>query len=215
MAYLVLIDNIDYAFTIADIAPYSVGLTVFMDIDSMRELFGEDDDYYNVVMSDYELTIDAGRLYSTTSRSEVLRSSDIFLDLMRPMYTMLITMSGVIFCIVMYLMCAVMIDRAGLGISLVRIFGYKTGDVKKLYLNGNRTVVIMGALIGIPAAKLLIDSIFPMFVANVACTVHLEYRWYHYVLLFAGILLIYQLISMVLTAKLEAVTPAQVLKNRE
>ncbi len=73
----------------------------------------------------------------------------------------------------------------------------------------------MGALIGIPAAKLLIDSIFPMFVANVACTVHLEYRWYHYVLLFAGILLIYQLISMVLTAKLEAVTPAQVLKNRE
>lgn len=67
---------------------------------------------------------------------------------------MLITMSGVIFCIVMYLMCAVMIDN-------------------------------------------------------------LEYRWYHYVLLFAGILLIYQLISMVLTAKLEAVTPAQVLKNRE
>ncbi len=60
----------------------------------------------------------------------------------------------------------------------------------------DRTVVIMGALIGIPAAKLLIDSIFPMFVANVACTVHLEYRWYHYVLLFAGILLIYQLISM-------------------
>ena len=128
---------------------------------------------------------------------------------------MLITMSVVIFCIVMYLMTAVMIDRAGFGISLVKIFGYKTRDVKKLYLSGNRLVVVIGALIGIPAAKYLIDSIFPVFVANVACTVHLEYRWFHYVFLFAGVLLCYQLISMALTRKLGRITPAEVLKNRE
>ncbi|MBE5872624.1 MAG: FtsX-like permease family protein [Lachnospiraceae bacterium] len=215
---LVLTDNsddIDYAFTIADVAPYSVGLTVFMDIDSMRKLFGQEDDYYNVVMSDHALSIEPGRLYSVTSRSDVVRSSDIFLDLMRPLFTMLITMSVVIFCIVMYLMTTVMIDRAQFGISLVKIFGYKTRDVKKLYLNGNRTVVIIGALIGIPTAKLLMDAVFPMFVANVACTVHLEYRWYHYVIIFAGILLCYQIISMMLTAKLGRITPAEVLKNRE
>ncbi|MCR5177519.1 MAG: ABC transporter permease [Lachnospiraceae bacterium] len=215
---LVLSDNandIDYAFTIADIAPYSVGLTVFMDIESMRELFGEDDDHYNIVMSDHELDIEPGRLYSTTTRADVYRSSDVFLDLMRPMYTMLLTMSGVIFCIVMYLMTAVMIDRAGFGISLVRIFGYKTRDVRKLYLNGNRTVVIIGALIGIPAAKMLIDAIFPIFIANVGCTMHLEFEWYHYAALFAGVILCYQLISMVLTLKLNKITPAEVLKNRE
>ena len=45
---LILTDNandMDYAFTVEDVVPYSVGLTVFMDIDSMRELFGESDDY--------------------------------------------------------------------------------------------------------------------------------------------------------------------------
>ncbi|MCR5282521.1 MAG: ABC transporter permease [Lachnospiraceae bacterium] len=208
-------DDMDYAFTIEDIVPYSVGLTVFMDIDSMRELFGEEEDYYNVVMSDHALSIEPGRLYSITSREDVARSSDIFLELMRPMFTMLISMSAVIFCIVMYLMTAVMIDRAGFGISLVKIFGYKTQDVKKLYLSGNRIIVIIGALISIPAAKLLIDSIFPIFVSNVACTMHLEYRWFHYVLLFSGILLCYQLISMILTGKLSRITPAEVLKNRE
>ena len=215
---IILTDNaedIDYAFTIADIAPYSVGLTVFMDIESMRELFGEDDDYYNVVMADHELDIETGRLYSTTTRADVVRSSDTFLDLMRPMYTMLLTMSAVIFCIVMYLMTAVMIDRAGFGISLVKIFGYNSREVKKLYLDGNRTVVIVGALISIPIAKKLMDTIFPIFVANVCCTVHLEYRWYHYVILFAGIILCYNLISMILTRKLDKITPAEVLKNRE
>lgn len=215
---IILTDNaedIDYAFTIADIAPYSVGLTVFMDIESMRELFGEDDDYYNVVMADHELDIETGRLYSTTTRADVVRSSDTFLDLMRPMYTMLLTMSAVIFCIVMYLMTAVMIDRAGFGISLVKIFGYNSREVKKLYLDGNRTVVIAGALISIPIAKKLMDTIFPIFVANVCCTVHLEYRWYHYAILFAGIILCYSLISMILTRKLDKITPAEVLKNRE
>ena len=215
---LVLSDNandMDYAFTIEDIVPYSVGLTVFMDIDSMRELFGEDDDHYNVVMSDHELDIEPGRLYSTTTKADVDRSSDIFLDLMRPMFTMLLSMSAVIFCIVMYLMTAVMIDRAGFGISLVKIFGYNTRDVRKLYLDGNRTVVIIGALISIPVAKKLMDAIFPVFVPNVACTVHLEFKWYYYVILFAGILLCYSLISMILTGKLNKITPAEVLKNRE
>ena len=215
---IILTDNaedIDYTFTIADIAPYSVGLTVFMDIESMRELFGEDDDYYNVVMADHELDIETGRLYSTTTRADVVRSSDTFLDLMRPMYTMLLTMSAVIFCIVMYLMTAVMIDRAGFGISLVKIFGYNSREVKKLYLDGNRTVVVAGALISIPIAKKLMDTIFPIFVANVCCTMHLEYRWYHYAILFAGIILCYSLISMILTRKLDKITPAEVLKNRE
>ena len=215
---LVLCDNandIDYAFTVVDIVPYSVGLTVFMDIDSMRELFGEDDDYYNVVMADHELDIESGRLYSTTTKADIDRSSGIFSDLMRPMVTMLLSMSVVIFCIVMYLMTSVMIDRAGFGISLLKIFGFRPREVKKLYLDGNRIVVIIGALISIPIAKIAMDAIFPVFIANVACSMHLEYRWYHYAMLFAGIILCYNLISMILTGKLGKISPAEVLKNRE
>lgn len=215
---LVLCDNandIDYAFTVADIVPYSVGITVFMDIDSMRELFGEDDDYYNVVMADHELDIESGRLYSTTTKIDIDRSSGIFSDLMRPMVTMLLSMSVVIFCIVMYLMTSVMIDRAGFGISLLKIFGFNPREVKKLYLDGNRLVVIIGAIISIPIAKIIMDTIFPIFIANVACSIHLEYRWYHYVMLFAGIIICYDLISMILTRKLGKISPAEVLKNRE
>ena len=215
---LVLCDNandIDYAFTVADIVPYSVGITVFMDIDSMRELFGEDDDYYNVVMADHELDIESGRLYSTTTKTDIDRSSGIFSDLMRPMVTMLLSMSVVIFCIVMYLMTSVMIDRAGFGISLLKIFGFNPKEVKKLYLDGNRLVVIIGAIISIPIAKIAMDTIFPIFIANVACSIHLEYRWYHYVMLFAGIIICYDIISMILTRKLGKISPAEVLKNRE
>lgn len=51
----ILIDNatsMDYAFTVEDICDERGGLMVFMDIDSMRELFGESGTYYNCLLSD-------------------------------------------------------------------------------------------------------------------------------------------------------------------
>jgi putative ABC transport system permease protein len=207
--------GVDYAFTVADVVPYSVGLSAFMDIDSMRELFGEDDDYYNVVLSDHELDIEEGRLYSVTSKKDIEVASDIFVDLMAPMVIMMISASTVIFCIVMYLMMSVMIDRASFGISLVKIFGYKKKELKKLYLNGNRLIVIIGALIGIPVSKICMDAIFPNFVSNVACPVPLKFEWYYYLIIFAAVMVCYEIINIFLTGKLNKIIPAEVLKNRE
>lgn len=215
---LILTDSasdMDYAFTITDIADYSAGLAVFMDIDSMRELFGQEDDYYNMLLSDSALDIDEGRLYSVTSRSDIERSSAIFAELMMPMVTTLSIVSIIIFCVVMYLMMNVMIDRASFGISLVKIFGYRTNEVRKLYLNGNTAVVAVGALIAIPVSKLFMDAIYPYMISNVACGMNLAFPWYYYLLIFAGIMLIFFAVNALLTAKLKKISPAEVLKNRE
>ena len=79
----------------------------------------------------------------------------MFVDLMRGMVIMLVVVSAIIFCAVMYLMQNVMIERASFGISLVKIFGYKTKDVKKLYLNGNTLITAVAAIVLIPIAKYL------------------------------------------------------------
>ncbi len=215
---LILTDSatdMDYAFTITDIADYSAGLSVFMDIDSMRELFGQEDDYYNMLLSDTALDIDEGRLYSVTSRSDIERSSAVFSDLMMPMVIMMTVVSIIIFCVVMYLMLNVMIERASFGISLVKIFGYRTNEVRKLYLNGNTAVVAVGALIAIPVSKLFMDTIYPYMISNIACGMNLHFEWYMYSMIYVGIMLIYFAVNGMLTAELKKITPAEVLKNRE
>ncbi|MCI7349463.1 MAG: ABC transporter permease [Ruminococcus sp.] len=215
---LILTDSatdMDYAFTITDIADYSAGLSVFMDIDSMRELFGQEDDYYNMLLSDTALDIDEGRLYSVTSRRDIERSSAVFADLMMPMVIMMTVVSIIIFCVVMYLMLNVMIERASFGISLVKIFGYRTNEVRKLYLNGNTAVVAVGALIAIPVSKLFMDTIYPYMISNIACGMNLHFEWYMYSMIYVGIMLIYFAVNGMLTAELKKITPAEVLKNRE
>ena len=208
-------NDVDYAFTIDGIADYSVGLSVFMDIDSMRELFGKDDDYYNMLLSDEKLDIDEGRVYSVTTKADIEQSSAIFAEMMKGMFTMLITMSIIIFCVVMYLMMNVMIDRASFGISLVKIFGFRTKEIRKLYLNGNAVTVAIGAVITIPLSKLIMDSMYPYLISNTACGMNLSFPWYMYAMIFAGIMIFYFVVSTVLVRKIKKITPAEVLKNRE
>lgn len=205
----------DYTFAVDDVVQYSVGLTVFMDIDGMRELFGQDEDYYNAVFSDEELDIDEGRLYSVTTKDDVARSAEIFLELMRPMFTMFIAVSAIIFAVVMYLMMGVMIDRAAFGISLVKIFGFRSDEIRRLYLNGNAVTAAVGALVCIPLTKLIMGLIYPMMIANVSCGVNTSAKWYIYPVMFACIMLIYFAANRLLIRKINRITPAEALKNRE
>jgi len=207
--------DLNYTFTITGISDYSVGFTVFMDLDSMRELFGEDDDYINVLYSDEKLDIEEGRLYSVTTKQDIEHSSAVFLDIMMSLTVTLISAGIVICCVVMYLMMAVMIDRSAMGISLIKIFGYRSNEVRKLYLNGNTAIVAVGGIFAIPLAKLIIDSIYPSFIANVACSMNLHYPWILYGGIYIGLLLIYFAVNALLLRKINRITPAEVLKDRE
>ncbi|MDE7132110.1 MAG: FtsX-like permease family protein, partial [Lachnospiraceae bacterium] len=137
---LTLTDNAedtDYVFSVKGICDYAGGLAVFMDIDSMRELFGQEEDYYNMLLSDKELSIDEGRIYSITTRENAEHSASIFTSLMMPLVILMTVAAVIIFCMVLYLMMGVMIDRSSFGISLVQVFGFRTDEIKKIYLNGN------------------------------------------------------------------------------
>ena len=209
------VEDMDYCFTVTGISEYSVGFTVFMDTSSMRSLFGEKEDYFNVVYSDTKLPIEENRLYSVTSKEDIKKSSSIFLETMAPLTVTLLSAGSVIFMVVMYLMLAVMIDRSTMGISLIKIFGYRPGEIRKLYLNGNLYVVLIGGIVAFPIAKKIIDMIYPSFIANVACSMNLSYPWFLYILVAAYVILIYFIISSLLVGKIKRISPAEILKNRE
>ena len=208
-------NDMNYAFNITGIADYSAGLAVFMDIADMREFFGQEDDYYNTVLSDNMLDIEEGRLYSVTTKEDINHSSEIFLSMMRPTQIMLISVSIIIFVIVMYLMLKVMIDRCSFGISLIKIFGYRTNEVKKLYLSGYMFIIAFGAVICIPMAKLIADKIYPNIISNTACGVNISFPAYVYPCIFFGVMVIYFIVITFLVGRLKKVSPAEILKNRE
>lgn len=215
---LVLSDEVnerDYAFTVKNIVRFTSGVYVFLDRDIMQELFDQEDDYYNVVFADHALDIDNGRLYATVSKENVEESSQIFTDMMGPMVVMLVAISALIFMIVMYLMMKVMIDRSAFSISLMKVFGYRRREIRRLYLDGNFYVILLGALICVPLAKWSMDLVYPYCIANVAIGMDLKFTPQIYIMIYGGILLCYMVINFLLVGRLNKLVPAEVLKNRE
>lgn len=204
-----------YAFTVHDITQYATSFYIFMDIDCMREMFGEDEDYYNQVFSDKELDIPTGRLYGVTTKKDIEKSADVFIQQMMPMVVMMTVVSSLIFAVVMYLMMKVMIDRCAFHISMVKVFGYRTKEIKKLYLDGNFYVIALGAAVCIPMAKKCMDLMYPLMVSNVNCGMNLHYPWRMYVIVYVAVLVLYFVMNGLLTSKLKKVNLAEVLKNRE
>lgn len=209
------VNDVNYTFTVTGEVQYAPGFTIFMDIGSMRELFGEEDTYFNAVYADKKLNIKAGRLYSVTSKEDVKKSSAVFINIMMALIVILIAAGIVIFCVVMYLMMGVMIDRSSYGISLIKIFGYRPKEIRKLYLDGNFMIIAIGGLICIPLSKILMDAIWPYFVTNLACSMKLSFPWYLYIVIYLGLLLTYFIINHFMIRKIKKITPAEVLKNRE
>lgn len=215
---LVLSDEVnerDYAFTVKNIVNFTSGVYVFLDRDVMQELFDQEDDYYNVVFADHALDIDNGRLYATVSKENVEESSQIFTDMMGPMVVMLVAISALIFMIVMYLMMKVMIDRSAFSISLMKVFGYRRREIRKLYLDGNFYVILLGALICVPLAKWSMDLVYPYCIANVAIGMDIRFTPQIYIMIYGGILICYMVINFLLVGRLNKLVPAEVLKNRE
>ncbi len=204
-----------YAFTVERIAEYAPAFYVFMDADSMRELFGMPEDYYNVVFSDRDLEIEPGRLYSVTSKADVIKAADVFVELMSSMVYTMITAASVIMAIVMYLMMKVMLDRSAGSIALFKVFGYRKGEISRLYLHGNTVLILLGTLVSIPLSKLIIDAIYPYLVSNVPCAMNLRLSPWVYGVLFLGCLLIYAVIHTLLLRRIGKIPANEILKNRE
>ena len=64
-------------------------------------------------------------------------------------------------------------------------------------------------------SKIVMDSVYPLLISNIGCSMNLHFPWYLYVAIYAGIIMLYLIISHFLVLRLKKITPAQVLKNRE
>ncbi len=204
-----------YAFTIERVVDYSPAFFVFMDLDAMRELFDKPEDYYNTVFSSHALSIEPGRLYNVSSKQDVEKAADIFVNLMYSMvYTMIIA-SAVIMAIVMYLMMKVMLDRSAQSIALFKVFGYRRREISRLFLSGNTVLIALGILICIPLSKRIVDALYPYLVSNVACGIDLHMAPWVYAVLYLACMLIYAIIHALLVRRIRQIPANEILKARE
>lgn len=204
----------DYVFYISDICDYDIGLSLFMDEDSMRQLFNQPEGYYNMVLSDKELPYEEARLYSVIKRQDVVKGAGGIKDQISALVNMSVIIGSVIMLLVTYILMSVIIERLQYGISLIKVFGFSDREVNRLYMRGNLFVVIIGALIAIPLGKLITKILVVYTLVSLNIGVDIAFPWYMYPIMFGWILISYFIANAMLKWKLSKVELTSVLKGR-
>ncbi len=116
-------------------------MNIYMSLDDFNEYFGNDAAYFNAYASDEALTLDARYFASETTPSDMRAVGDQFVDMMDGLIGMMVGLSVFIFLLFIYLLTKAVLDHSARSISYMKVFGYRDGEISRLYLRSITTCV--------------------------------------------------------------------------
>ena len=157
-------ENKSYDFRVLGVVDYEGGIAAFLDIDSFNSAFEKDADDFSGYFSRNEIT-DIDEQYIAT----VITSKDILKVTNQLMHSMggfmevfkiaLIIMSAAL----IYLLAKIIIERNEHSISMVKILGFKNGEIGSLYIIPTAIVVALFAVVAFVVGYFLMIGIFHIF----------------------------------------------------
>ena len=123
-----------YSFAVGGTYDYPAALTVFMDIDRFREIFGLDDDYYSGYFSDEELTdIKESRIATVITENDLAIAANQLEDSMGKVFKLFLGFAVLLFILMIYLLARLVTERNAYSISMLKILGYTNGEAGRFY----------------------------------------------------------------------------------
>lgn len=209
------IEEKTYTYQVKGIVPYTTGLYIFTDINNMRKVFGQEADYYNILLAANELDLEQSAIASVITLEDIAESASRFNEIMASLMIMLLIVSIIIFILVLYLLLKMMVDKATFSISLIKVFGYNEKEVKKLYLGSAFYTVLVSTLIGLPVSTWIVGVIWPYMISNVNAGFESFIPLNLYLIILGIILISYLYVDIMVGRHLKKISLVEILKSRE
>lgn len=129
------------------------------------ELTGLDENQFNCIISDRSLDIPEEKVSQEVKASAI---NDQVKTMTEQMGFMLwtIVILGVIICIAsVYVAVNMMVTESRSNISMLKVLGYKNGQINKIVLNVHHILLPIGILLSVPATYAACDAFFKMMVS--------------------------------------------------
>lgn len=151
----------EYSVKVIGITDYPGALTVFMSQKQLNDLLDRDSSYFNGYFSDEELTFtDKNSLATVITPEDMSKFGDQMLSSFKQMAPLCLFAAIVIYLVLMVVLTKLVIDKNALSISFLKVFGYETSEIRKIYLKAT-TIVVLGSLIlCLPLVNLGIQGCF-------------------------------------------------------
>lgn len=206
----------EYTFKIADSYYYPAALAIFMDEDQFRDVFDKDDDYFTGYFSDSKLDdIDDLYISSTITEHDLVIVADQLEDSMGLVFPIFGGFAVLLYMLIIYMLSKLVLEKNANSISMVKILGYNSREIGKLYITSTAWVTIISMLVTLPLVNYLLHKIYNVFMLEingwmdyyVAPTIFIE--------MFVIGVVSYFLISLLHYRKIKKIPMNEALKNVE
>lgn len=145
---------------------------IFTKREILNKIIGKECDYYNAYLSDKELKITKENLLTHIDRKEMSRFMRHFLDSFSAVFIMIQLVAVVFFFILILMVTELIIDKAKLNMTYLKVFGYKDKEVANFYINTSFAMLIIFQIILIPILDKLVKYFY--FIAMQKVDAYLE-----------------------------------------
>ena len=149
-----------YTYRIAGSYEYKQGLSVFMRQSLFRKDFDKDDSWFNSYLTNKKLTdIPESNIHSINTPEDYTAIAEQMLNSLSGIFEMIVFVSAIMSVILAYLVTKVILDNNVVSISLIKILGYRSTEIAKLYVIASAVVFMISLALSLPIGyKIMVMS---------------------------------------------------------
>lgn len=209
------VNGLTYTFKVNDICTYDIGMTIFMDKLQLNNLLGKYKDYYNCVFSDDKIDFSNDVLMTTVTAENIAKSGEVLKNSMQSMLTMFPILACIVYFVMMYLMIKIIIERNKTGISMLKIFGFRYSEVKKMYITLVTIVVVISIILSMPLGYMLMRNMWPSAIKTISGFFDFTMNVKGFVILSLTGIISYAVTLLINLRGIKKIPPTLVLKNQD
>lgn len=157
---LVLFDkytNKSYELEVSEVWGSTANMNVYLQMAALNRLLGEDEDRFLGYASDEPLDLDSRYLATDITPDSMGSSAEQMQESFGDMMGMIVVFSIPIYLILVYLLTKTVIDRSSRYISYMKVFGYRNGEIQRLYVRAITATVLSSLVLSLPLVIALCD----------------------------------------------------------
>lgn len=212
-------DNYDkgkeYRLKSSGIVDYNSGYAIFMSQKKLNSLINKSTDYYNGYLSDTKLDIDENNIAMTVTKTDMTNAAQQMTASMNEMMAMLKVFSFLIYLVLMYILTKIVFDKNAINISFMKVFGYESKEIRRLFLNASTVTVMLSLLLCLPLEILLMKVLLIYAMSDVEGYLPFYLPCYLIIEVVLTGMISYLLINITHIRKVNRIPMGDALKNRE
>ena len=152
-----------YVFNVEDVYQATGTFIIFMDSNLFKETF---DDYLTSYFSDDKLNISDEYVYKIIALDDLIVVSNQLSDSMGRVFILFTIISIILFALLIFLLAKIVIEKNQNQISMLKIMGYKTFDINKIYNVSTGIITLLSLVISTFIAQFFIKIAWDIVLKN-------------------------------------------------